>query len=680
MRARSCESISKDSIAFYQGSQDVQKDLSNVSVIKIIDNVCEDNINPSAVWNIQSEDTIGRWRFPRINGQQETNPINTASTSNCNPENQQTLLQKLADTHSQNFLASCLNNQNWGFLDRVLGRLHAQDNRWGYFCPDGDCNNLSTDTIAYNCGTDDSTLSISIINIINCDQEIPQAIWVDETQNLIDADPNAEVGWRYPRIIYEDISQIVADLREPGDDASRDLASQAAAASQRVNGECSNSSEDCLSGEYEDIPDLGGSLLFQCTGSNGGSSPICALCPSDKTEPNYKVRSQKCLPSCVTAGGTHSGDECQDANYSSNLIVSYEDGLCCTRSPKNRVNGACNVAQKNCSAGDHNDLTDSDDLYIWECQGRGGGNTKNCTASRARQNGRCNYGASNPDCSVGRLEERRDSNTHEIWACIGTGGGTDAQCRKQKGGRCDNSRKHGCSSGTAENKRQANGLDIWDCVGSQSTRSSCSRSIPANGRCNNSVKNDCHDGTLRDKGDSRTHYRWECLGVGSGHKDECELRKSSTPATQRPTTPTTRRPITPTTRRPTPPATTPQKIIGRCSSSYRGDSSSSCAAGSFHNHPGHTSTHYRWTCRSIPHTNPNREVSCSVQKTTTPTSTTLPQKIVGRCGSYRGDSNASCAAGNFHNHPGHTGTEYRWTCRSIPHTSPNREVSCDQSK
>ena len=265
-------------------------------------------------------------------------------------------------------------------------------------------------------------------------------------------------------------------------------------------------------------------------------------------------------------------------------------------------------------------------------------------------------------------------------------------------------------------------------------RAGCSRSIPANGRCNNTVKNDCHDGTLRDTGDSRTHYRWECLGVGSGRTDECELRKSSTPATQRPTTPTsqrptppatqrptppatqrpttptsqrptppaTRRPTPPATRRPTPPATqrpttpatqrptppatqrpttpatqrpTTQKIIGKC-----GSAANSCAAGISHSHPPDSSTHYLWTCRSIPHTQPNREVSCRVQKPTTPTTpaTQRPttQKIIGKCGSAAN----SCAAGISHSHPPDSSTHYLWTCRSIPHTQPNREVSCSKPK
>ena len=68
------------------------------------------------------------------------------------------LLEGLANTYSEVFSDSCQDNDNinWGFVDRVLDRLHSENSNWGYFCPEGDCNNLSSDTssdtIAYNCG------------------------------------------------------------------------------------------------------------------------------------------------------------------------------------------------------------------------------------------------------------------------------------------------------------------------------------------------------------------------------------------------------------------------------------------------------------------------------------------------------------------------------------------------
>ena len=116
---------------------------------------------------------------------------------------------------------------------------------------------------------------------------------------------------------------------------------------------------------------------------------------------------------------------------------------------------------------------------------------------------------------------------------------------------------------------------------------------PSSGRCG-TTQNICQIGTLKDVADTETHYQWQCVGTGS--TADCQDAKVTV--------------LNSTT-------TTTQKIIGRCGS-YQGDSDASCAAGNFHNDPGHTNTQYRWTCRSIPHTTPNREVGCSEAKPTPP--------------------------------------------------------------
>ena len=155
-------------------------------------------------------------------------------------------------------------------------------------------------------------------------------------------------------------------------------------------------------------------------------------------------------------------------------------------------------------------------------------------------------------------------------------------------------------------------------------------------------------------------------------------QRPTPPATQRPTPPATQRPTPPATQRPTPPATQrpPTTVTcGRC-----GGSNGICAAGDSHNHPPDTDTEYLWTCRNRPHQQGqcgSKSERCSKAKTTTQRPT---PKIIGRCGSYRGKSNASCAAGNFNSHPPDSNTKYIWTCRSIPHTQPNREIECKEAK
>ena len=93
---------------------------------------------------------------------------------------------------------------------------------------------------------------------------------------------------------------------------------------------------------------------------------------------------------------------------------------------------------------------------------------------------------------------------------------------------------------------------------------------PSSGRCG-TTQNICQIGTLKDVADTETHYQWQCVGTGS--TADCQDAKVTASNST---------------------TTTTQKIIGRCGS-YQGDSDASCAAGNFHNDPGHTNTQYRWT-------------------------------------------------------------------------------------
>ncbi len=56
---------------------------------------------------------------------------------------------------------------------------------------------------------------------------------------------------------------------------------------------------------------------------------------------------------------------------------------------------------------------------------------------------------------------------------------------------------------------------------------------------------------------------------------------------------------------------------------------------------------------------------------------TDPNAIKGECGRWQGPSDQSCNQGRYHRHPGHSKSEYRWTCRDIPHTG---EIGCSESK
>ena len=104
-----------------------------------------------------------------------------------------------------------------------------------------------------------------------------------------------------------------------------------------------------------------------------------------------------------------------------------------------------------------------------------------------------------------------------------------------------------------------------------------------------------------------------------------------------------------------------EAILGECGR-YMGNKQQSCKSGTFHHLPSSTKTEFRWSCRNIPH---DGEVICTESK--------LLTEFAECETTYWGPYDASCKKGVFHPHPGHSPTEYRWTCRNIPH---NGEVQC----
>ena len=53
------------------------------------------------------------------------------------------------------------------------------------------------------------------------------------------------------------------------------------------------------------------------------------------------------------------------------------------------------------------------------------------------------------------------------------------------------------------------------------------------------------------------------------------------------------------------------------------------------------------------------------------------EPVLGECGRYMGNRQASCKNGTFHHNPRHTNTEFRWSCRNIPYDG---EEICTESK
>ena len=60
-----------------------------------------------------------------------------------------------------------------------------------------------------------------------------------------------------------------------------------------------------------------------------------------------------------------------------------------------------------------------------------------------------------------------------------------------------------------------------------------------------------------------------------------------------------------------------------------------------------------------------------------PLSWAQTEPVVGECDRYMGRRQESCKSGIFHHRPGHTETEFRWSCRNIPYDG---EAVCSESK
>ena len=96
-----------------------------------------------------------------------------------------------------------LDDPRWEFMDRVVQRLRRTLTSWGYTCVRGDCDDIATDAISFQCdrqlSTSTSTSSeglshdVTSIEIINANGSAQWSVH-REVRDLRDAP-----GWQYPR-------------------------------------------------------------------------------------------------------------------------------------------------------------------------------------------------------------------------------------------------------------------------------------------------------------------------------------------------------------------------------------------------------------------------------------------------------------------------------------------------
>ena len=183
------------------------------------------------------------------------------------------------------------------------------------------------------------------------------------------------------------------------------------------------------------------------------------------------------------------------------------------------VDGICGATNNSCTAGNHDDLTDSPTQYLWRCLGENGGVDANCSAAKPAS-GAC--GGSNNSCLSGTLDDIPDTSSHYLWNCLGPGGNASCSLTKSYNGACGSS-LNTCTSGDFENTTDSGTHYRWNCLGGGGgTNSNCSLHKPVNGSCGSNL-NQCVTGTLNNIGDTATHYRWNCLGQYNGTNANCSL-------------------------------------------------------------------------------------------------------------------------------------------------------------
>ena len=236
-------------------------------------------------------------------------------------------------------------DERWEFMDRVAQVLHGIDDRFGYTCVHGDCNDISTHQIAYKCEEDaeeedaETTENIATVSILTQDGETQWQL--DTLQNTTTTTTTTAItattttttmitaslgihGWIYPREGSEDYSDCTffpasSPLCQPDDDGGE--------------------------GDGDDDGD-------------DDNQDLLALCTQEQLDHGYATHPKKneCLPRCFIFGASNAsgvetaeGDECDDtANYHILPIQNTFDDKCCRRYSKtacppghNTHNGVC---------------------------------------------------------------------------------------------------------------------------------------------------------------------------------------------------------------------------------------------------------------------------------------------------------------------------------------------------
>lgn len=122
--------------------------------------------------------------------------------NNCYVPNQLPVMNQLASWYNSDLQNTCIENDgSWNFMDKTATRLHSLDERFGYSCKQGNCENLAESEVAYFCddGSPNSvSTNVKVFKAVqgHCSGN-PQVAWGDVTESIKLA--GFEARWKYPR-------------------------------------------------------------------------------------------------------------------------------------------------------------------------------------------------------------------------------------------------------------------------------------------------------------------------------------------------------------------------------------------------------------------------------------------------------------------------------------------------
>jgi len=210
-----------------------------------------------------------------------------------------------------------------------------------------------------------------------------------------------------------------------------------------INGSCGSGHNSCTAGSLNNTSDNSTRNLWECVGSNTGSTASCSFgCPTDQHDtdrngtcanvgngrysPNNDIRNLACSNAPSNANYTSDGNGSNNCSWACRTDYYLSGGNCVAvgtgyYSPNN------NNSRTACSNRPSNSSYTSDgnggNSCAWSCNS---GYTQSGNSCVPIISGVCGSGFNS--CSAGGLSNISDTSTQNRWQCTGSNGGSTATC------------------------------------------------------------------------------------------------------------------------------------------------------------------------------------------------------------------------------------------------------------